>query len=179
MKLLKNQGSDRVVDELRANLTAGGGLDVATPALSLFAYGELREALRRLSSCRLILPLVAANPQSLLGSDLDRAYRNQLSAHSLAGSLAEWLSKGVQVRAAPGSLPQATLVTKDADGAPLQVISGNCPITTDGLGITPANRFSLVQATETQEESRLFSGWFTQLWDALPNADAREALLPG
>ena len=61
----------------------------------------------------------------------------------------------------------------------MQVISGNCPITTDGLGITPANRFSLVQATETQEESRLFSGWFTQLWDALPNADAREALLPG
>jgi hypothetical protein len=177
MKLLKNQGSDRVVDELRANLMAGGSLDVATPALSLFAYGELREALRRLSSFRLILPLVAANPQSLLGSDLDRAYRNQLSAHSLAGSLAEWLSKGVQVRAAPGSLPQATLVTKNADGTPLQVISGNCPLTTDGLGITPANRFSLVQATETQEESRLFSAWFTQLWDALPNADAREALL--
>jgi hypothetical protein len=38
MKLLKNQGSERVIDELRANLTVGGSLDVASPDLSLFAY---------------------------------------------------------------------------------------------------------------------------------------------
>jgi hypothetical protein len=178
MKLLKNQGSERVIDELRANLTAGGSLDVASPDLSLFAYGELREALRRLSSCRLILPFAQTNAQSLLGSDLDRGYRNQLSAHQLARHFAAWLRQAVEVKAAPGPLPQATLVTKTEDGTPSRVISGNCPLTTDGLGITPGNQFSLVQATETPEESQLLAAWFTQLWSALPaTADGKEALL--
>lgn len=178
MKLLKNQGTDRVIDELRASLTAGGRLDAASPDLSLFAYGELREVLRRLSSSRLIVPLPQADAQSLLGSDADRGSRNQLSSHKLARDLAEWLRKSVEVKAAPGPLPQATLVTKNADGTPAKVISGNCPLTTDGLGITPANQFSLVQATETPAESQLLAGWFTQMWNALPaSADGKTALL--
>jgi SNF2 family DNA or RNA helicase len=70
------------------------------------------------------------------------------------------------------------LVVKSADGSPSKVISGNCPLTTDGLGITPGNQFSLVQATETPEESKLLAAWFTQMWDALPaSADAKAALL--
>jgi SNF2 family DNA or RNA helicase len=177
MKLLKNQGTDRVIDELRASLTAGGSLDAASPNLSLFAYGELREVLRRLSGTRLIVPPLEADAQPLLGSDADRGSRNQLSAHKLARDLAEWLRKAVEVKAAPGPLPQATLVAKNADGTPTKVISGNCPLTTDGLGITPANQFSLVQATETPEESQLLAGWFTQMWNALPAAAAGKAAL--
>jgi SNF2 family DNA or RNA helicase len=116
--------------------------------------------------------------QSLLGSDADRGSRNQLSAHKIAHDLAGWLRKSVEVKAAPGLLPQATLVAKNADGTPAKVISGNCPLTTDGLGITPANQFSLVQATETPEESQLLAGWFTQMWNALPaSTDGKAALL--
>jgi SNF2 family DNA or RNA helicase len=178
MKIIKNQGSERVIDELRTSLTVGGSLDAASPDLSLFAYGELREAFRRLSSCRLIFPNSQGNAQPLSGSSADRGYRNQLSAHKLALDLAEWLRTAVEVKAAPGPLPQATLVTKNADGMPEKVISGNCPITTDGLGITPANQFSLVQVTETSAESQLLSSWFTQMWSALPaTADGKAALL--
>lgn len=176
MKLLKNQGSDRVIDELRASVAGGGSLDAATPDLSIFGYGELRDVLNRLSSCRLVLPREETN--ALLGSDSDRGYRNQLSNHKLARDFAVWLSKSVEVKAAPGALPQATLVVGDGDGEASKVISGNCPLTTDGLGITPGNQFSLVQATETPGESRLFAAWFTQLWDALPaSGDAKKALL--
>ena len=178
MKLLKNQGSERVIDEMRASLSVGGGLDAAIPAISLFAYGELRDALRRLSESRLVLPLAHTNTQTLLGSDLDRSYRNQLSAHHLARDFAEWLRKSVQVKTAPGLLPQAILVAKNADGSPTSIISGNCPLTTDGLGITPANQFSLVQATETPQECQLLAMWFTHLWNALPaSADCKESLL--
>jgi SNF2 family DNA or RNA helicase len=178
MKLLKNQGADRVVDELNACLTRGGSLDAASPDFSLFAYGELRALLRGLSSSRLILPLNPTNPKFLLGADADRGSRNQLSARGLARDLAEWVRKAVEVRAAPGPLPQATLVAKNADSVPTKVISGNCPLTTDGLGITPANQFSLVQATETAEESQLLAAWFTQMWNALPaSAEGKAALL--
>ena len=178
MKILKNHSTDRVIDELRACLTTGGRLDVASPELSLFAFGELREVLRRLSGTRLILPLVQASGQSLLGTEADRGFRNQLSAHKFARDLTEWLHKAVDVKAAPGPLPQAALVAKNADGTPTKVISGNCPLTTDGLGITPANQFSLVQATETPEESQPLAGWFNQMWNGLPSsADGKAALL--
>lgn len=178
MKLLKNQGSERVIDELRANLTASGSLDAASPKLSLFAFGELLERLRRLASCRLILPLASANTASLLGSASDRGARNQLTARFLARQLAEWLRQNVEIKAVPGPLPQATLVARRNDGSPLQVISGNCPLTTDGLGITPANQFSLVQATETPEESELLAAWFTQMWESLPaSVEGKETLL--
>ena len=178
MKLLKNQGTERVVDELRASLKAGSSFDAASPDLSVFAFSELRETLQKLSSCRMILPTVQSGPASLLGTDSDRGFRNQLNSHKVARDLADWLRRAVEFKSAPGMLPQATLVAKSADGTPIQVISGNCPLTTDGLGVTPGNQFSLVQATETPEESRLLASWFTQLWTALPSGtEAKEALL--
>lgn len=177
MKLLKNQGAERVIDELRASLTAGGSLDAASPDLSLFAYGELRGTLRHLSSCRLILPPAKSDTQFLLGSDADQGFRNQLSSQKLARDLAEWIRKFVEVKAATRPLPQATLVAKNTDGTPSQVISGNCPLTTDGLGITPANQFSLVQATETPEESQLLAAWFLQMWNALPASEESKTTL--
>lgn len=178
MKLLKNQASERVIDELRSQLSAGGGLDAASPHLSLFAYAEMRETLRRIAKCRLIIASTNTGPESLIGSSVDRSFRNQLSSRLLAHDFAEWLNKLVEVKATPALLPQATLVARDADGNPAQVISGNCPLTTDGLGITPTNQFSLVQATETREESQLLAAWFAQMWDALPtSADTKAALL--
>ena len=40
MKLIKNSGGDRVVDELRQCLAPNGTLDLATPAFSLFAFAD-------------------------------------------------------------------------------------------------------------------------------------------
>ena len=178
MKLLQNQGSQRVLDELLANLKPGGRLDAASPDLSLFAYGELQEALRSLAGCRLILPASSEKAHALLGSEADRGSRNQLTTQHLARDLAQWLERAVEVKVAPGSLPQATLVAKDADETPKQVISGNCPLTTDGLGTTPSNQLGQVLATETSEESQLLAGWFVQQWNALPvSSEGKAALL--
>ena len=178
MKLLKNQGAERVIDELRSSFSEGGGFDVATPALSVFAYGELREALRKLAGGRLLLPLPVKSPLALLGTAADRSYRNQLKTRKLAQDLSDWLAKSVEVKGASTPIPQATLVVNDATGQPVKVIAGNCPLSTDGLGITPANQFSLVQATESPEESQMLAAWFTQMWNALPaSADGKAALL--
>ena len=178
MKILPNQGAERVLDELRVNLMAGGGLDAASPGLSLFAYGELRENLGRLASFRLALPLDQTCASSLLGGVADRSSRNQLRARELASDFARWLRKSAEVKLAPGPLPQAILVTKQPDGTSNRVISGDCPLTTAGLGLTPGNQFSLVQATETADETQRLASWFTQLWDALPaSLDGKATLL--
>jgi hypothetical protein len=47
MKLIKNTGSDRVIDQLRLTLAPPSSLDMASPAFSLFASAELRELWKR------------------------------------------------------------------------------------------------------------------------------------
>lgn len=178
MRLIKNQGDDRVVDALRSCLSAGDSFHAVTPEFSLFAYGELRDVLRKLAGCRLILPSGKVTPKTMLGTDADRGHRNQLQSRALANDCSAWIQSSVEVKNAPGILPQATLVATSPDASAIRVISGSCPLTTDGLGVTPGNQFSLVQATEAPEEAKLLAAWFTQLWDALPaTADGKESLL--
>ncbi len=144
MRLLKNSGNDRVVDELRKCLTPQGALDIASPTFSLFAFGEIQELLSKLAKCRLVFPSAEAGDPSLVGATSDRTYRNRLQLRWLAKQCATWLEAKADVKNAPGMIPQATLIAGGADAALNRVITGNCPFTTEGLGITPGNQFSLI-----------------------------------
>lgn len=166
MRLIKNSGSNRVVDELRQVLVPQGSLDIASPAFSLFAFGEIREQLARLAKCRLLVPASEAGDLSLLGTSSDRAYRNRLQARWLARQCAAWLEAKAEVKNAPSEIPQATLIA-GGDVALARVITGNCPFTTEGLGITPGNQFSLIQVAESAEECALLGAWFAGLWNSL------------
>jgi hypothetical protein len=178
MKLIKNSGSDRVIDELRRSLMQKGNLDVASPAFSLFAFAELQELLVRLAKCRLVIPDILTNDLALLGTDADRAYRNRLQVRGLAQRCAAWVESSVEVKNAPGMIPQAALMVSDAQTSLNRVMTGHCPFTTEGLGITPGNPFSLIQAAENAEESALLRGWFAHLWHSLPNSpEPKRALL--
>ena len=56
MKLVRNTGTDRVVDVIRPHLGRGHRLDLLTSALSLFAFEEISREARDLEGCRLVLP---------------------------------------------------------------------------------------------------------------------------
>ena len=60
---------------------------------------------------------------------------------------------------------------RDALEAPLQVVLGSFAFSTQGLGITPGNPLSLIQASENAAESVALSGWFDSLWSSLQPAD--------
>ncbi|NLF69853.1 MAG: hypothetical protein GX575_12475 [Candidatus Anammoximicrobium sp.] len=178
MRLIRNSGGDRVVDELRQSLGSHGTLDIATAGFSLFAFAEVQELLSRLSKCRLLAPDGQTTDLILLGGPSDRSYRNRLLGRWLAKQCEAWLEATVDVKTAPAGLPQATLIVGNGDGSPTRVISGNCPFTTEGLGITPGNQFSLIQATENAEECTILVVWFTGLWDSLPESpEPKRALL--
>jgi len=51
MKLIRNTGTDRVIDLLRPQLTAGRQCDIVTPAISLFAFSALLFNGRRGQRC--------------------------------------------------------------------------------------------------------------------------------
>lgn len=168
MKIIKNSGNERVIDELRKCLIAQSTLHIASPSFSLFAFGEVRELLQKLDKCRVVLPNAKAGDLGIVDSIADRPFRNRLQTRWLAKQCAEWIEKTTEIKRVPGVIPQATLITESSEKALNRVITGNCSFSTEGLGITPGNQFGLIQLSESAEECSLLGSWFTSLWDSLP-----------
>lgn len=175
MKLIKNTGSDRVIDELRQTLAPSSSLDLASPAFSIFAFAELRDLLEKLDACRMVIPATDEHDLGLTGLETDRAFRNRLQLRWLARECTAWVKKKVDLRGAPAMLPQSILIAGKPDSELHRVITGNCAFTTEGLGITPGNQFSLIQCSEKPEESTILGSWFTNLWNTLPASDHQKA----
>jgi hypothetical protein len=175
MKLVKNTGTDRVIDELRKSLLPPSSLDLASADFSLFAYAELRDLLEKLETCRIILPNAEREELGLTGSNADRAFRNHLQLRWLARECGAWIRRKAELRIAPGRLPQSILIGGVPESEKQRVITGNCAFTTEGLGITPGNQFGLIQCSEKPEESAVLGSWFTSLWSALPASDQHKA----
>ena len=177
MKIVRNVGAERVIDLVRPRMLSGHQLDAVTPALSLFAFAELITEAVRLDKARLLLPQESVDLASL-GSEADRASRNQLRTRWLAKRFSEWLAAKAEIRRAVGTVPQAALVLRDAQAKPQQVVLGSFALTTEGLGTTPGNPLSLIQASETAEESQLLSQWFDVQWAALQaQPEAKQRLI--
>lgn len=178
MRLISNSGNQRAVDELRNCLGQTAQLDFATSEFSLFAFAELRGLLRQIESCRLVLPAPGNSDLMLLGSDADRATRNQLLAPWLAKECRDWLVGKAIVREAPAFLPQCLIAAVDRASARQTVLVGNCPFTTQGLGLAVGNQFGLVQVCERDDECEMFRKWFTGVWESCASgSDAKQRLL--
>jgi len=177
MRLVKNTGTDRVIDELRRSLLPPSSLDLASSEFSLFAYAEVRELLDKLDACRIVLPNSGGEELGLTGSNADRAFRNRLQLRWLARECGTWIRRKAELRIAPGRLPQSILIGGVPASEQQRVITGNCAFTTEGLGVTPGNQFGLIQCSEKPEESAVLGSWFTSLWSALPTSEQQKTAL--
>ena len=181
MKLIHNTGADRVIDLMRPHLKRGNQLGCVTPSFSLFAFAELRDAITALERVQLVLPPGDAE-LGFLGSEGDRAARNRLQVRWLANQCAKWIGDKVDLRRAAGPVPQGAAVIRNGQEQPEQVVLGSFAFSTDGLGLTPGNPLSLIQASESADEAAQLARWFDHQWAALRthSADAssgREVLL--
>ncbi len=181
MKLIQNTGADRVIDLIRPHLKHGNQLGCVTPSFSLYAFAEMREALSVLDRVQLIL-----SPDNgaleFLGAEGDRAARNRLQARWLANQCASWISRKVDLRRALGPVPQGAVVMRKPDATPEQVVLGSLAFSTAGLGLTPGNPLSLIQASESAEEAAQLARWFDQQWASLQgqsgeSTSGRDALI--
>jgi hypothetical protein len=180
MKFVSNAGTDRVLDLVRPWLKADNGLDMVSPTLSLFAFAEVLGDAAKLANARVVLPAGQAEGHddlSLLGSAKDRAARNKLQGPWLARKLAAWLEQIGNVRQAAGGIPQGTLVLRDTSGTAQQAVLGSFSFSTEGLGLTPGNPLSLIQASETSAEAQMLSQWFDAQWASLNPQPEAKALL--
>ena len=190
MKLVRNTGSDRVADIIRPYLGDASFIDALSPALSIFAFGELIVGLNRAPTCRLVLPL-GLDSHAMLGAASDRASRNRLQSRWLAARLHAWLEDSAAVRLAGSSVPQGSLILRGPSNEPVQALLGAVGLTSEGLGLAPGNPLNLIQASETPDEAVMLAQWFDDgTWDdiydkylgdveGLPKAaDARAKLPP-
>ena len=177
MKLIHNTGADRVIDLMWPHLKRGNQLGCVTPSFSLYAFAELRDALSGLDRVQLILP--PDNEElEFLGGEGDRAARNRLQARWLANQCAKWISEKVDLRRALGPVPQGAAVMRKPDATPEQVVLGSFAFSTDGLGLTPGNPMSLIQASESADEAMQLAKWLDHQWAALrAQPDTRDALI--
>jgi hypothetical protein len=177
MRIVPNSGSDRVIDLARASLESGGTVDLMSPVFSLFAFAELLDQLNGASGARLVLPADDAS-LSILGGAADRAARNRLQARWLAEQAASWIESKAQIRRPESGVPQAALVVRDGAEAPEVAALGSFAFSTGGLGITPGNPMSVIQASESAEEAARLAQWFDATWTALPaNANDQADLI--
>jgi hypothetical protein len=177
MRIVSNAGSDRLIDLARAALGPGRTVDLMSPAFSLFAFRELLEDLESVESARLVLGSADAS-LALLGGDADRSSRNRLETRWVAAQAVEWLGSRVQVRRPAAGVPQAALVVRDARSEPSVGVLGSFAFSTDGLGITPGNPMSVIQASESSAEAGQLAHWFDTAWAGLADGpDARSGLI--
>jgi len=175
MKLIRNTGTDRVIDLIQPHLRSGNQLDCISPTFSLFAFTQLRAALFDLGRTHLILPSEEGSLE-LLGAEGDRADRNRLQARWLANQCLKWLSEKVDIRRALGPVPQGAVVMRAEDAKPEQVILGSLAFSTAGLGLTPGNPLSLIQASESSDEAVQLAQWFDLQWASL-EGESKDATL--
>ena len=166
MKIVRNTGTERVIDLIRPSLDLSSQLDMVTSSLSLFAFAELIRELFALAKARLLVPPDGTD-LAFLGNDADRSARNRLQTCWLAKRCAAWVQDKGEVRRARDGVPQGAIILRDDNGSPQQAVLGSFGFSTDGLGITPTNPLSLIQASETVDESQLLSQWFDGQWNAL------------
>ncbi len=91
------------------------------------------------------------------------------------------LDQAAQVRLVPGKLPQSALITDSATGDSPEnpvpggvAITGDCSLTTRGLGLAAGNQFSLIQCSETEAERQLFAQLSEATWQAVgPDSQER------
>jgi SNF2 family DNA or RNA helicase len=182
MKILMNSGNERVIDVLKASLKRGSSVDLATNDVSLFAFGELYQTLELCTHVNLLY-----TPQTIphegswypgnpfLGSIVERPYRNRLESVWLAKRMVAWWAHCGAVRSLTVHIPQAAIIIRDLRQVPVVALLGACSFSTEGFGLTPGNRYGIVQMTQTVEETRAVAQWFDQIWEETQPQGASES----
>ena len=143
--------------------------------MSAFGIQALLDVGRKAPAARLLVPPADTLVEGAAGSVADRAERNRLTLRGAAARAIGWFDR-IDARAAPGRLPQSTLIV-DADGRGTTAMVGACSLTTEGLGLTPADRLGIVQVAQDDAEIAMFAEWFDDQWQALPPTDGAGAAI--
>lgn len=131
-KVLDNK-KNRVVDELKAELTRGSKLSIISAFFTIYAYAELKKELNKVESTRFIFTeptfvkrdrelirefyIEHRNENRLFGNEFEIKLKNEMKQAAIAKECAKWLSEKAEIKSLKRSnLAQPRLVYMENEG---------------------------------------------------------------
>lgn len=183
--LIDNKTNGLVGDEIQKALEDKSKLSVLSGLFSLYAFTELKSALSKVDSIRLLLscsPHVQAGTSSvneigLIGGPNDRRFRNKLDMANVAHECANWVRKKAQIRSIQTEASHNLFHVQNANGD-ATAIHGSSPFTTDGLGRNPGSGIAINTLSTSPDETQSLLELFDSIWDNPDEAsDIKEQFL--
>lgn len=185
-KIIDNRKNGKVVNELRENILKGSKLSVISAYFTIYAYAELKKELSKVNNFRFLFTepsfsenekeiqrqfYIQHNINSISGNEFEMKLRNELRQSAVAKECADWLRKKAEIKSLRKENPaQPRLIHIDNNDDSV-CINGSVDFTTDGLGITPSNRFDSNTCMYGNEFTNVYLQMFDELWN---NEDAVE-----
>lgn len=156
-KMLDNKKNGTVHEELRDNIKNGTKLSVISAYFTIYAYNELRKEFNKVKNMRFIFtkPSFLKNDnqqyreyyinrnfeKDLFVNEFEIKLRNELTQGHIARNCAKWLEDKAEIKSFKSintAQPRMIYIENDDEHV---LINGSVDFTTDGLGITPSNRY--------------------------------------
>jgi hypothetical protein len=174
MRIIKNIGSDRVIDYFNSVLPRAKSIDLAPSQLSLAAWPQIRRTIRS-SNVRLLLNQSVLGKAYLAGGNHEGLLRSELTMRGSAVDIATFIEERGDVRITPLPIMQSLITAEKVDQAGV-AFQGSCSLDAAGLGLVPAGALSLIQVTETDQEAGVLQSWFDGAWQQT-KPDGRDIFL--
>ncbi len=178
MELIDNT-TKTLKDDLAAEIHAGSRISIAAACFSIYAFQELKKALKGIDELRFIFtsPTFTAEKQpkerreyyiprlnrerSLYGTEFEVKLRNELTQKAIARECAEWIRRKARFRSnTTQEVMQGFLTVDETSYMP---ISG---FTTVDLGCERGNNvYYFINKINSAENGRYFLTLFDQLWN--------------
>lgn len=177
--IIDNRKNGKVVSELKENIFKGSKISVISAYFTIYAYEELKRELSKVESFRFLFtePSFSDNGKeiqrqfyiqhnnAISGNEFEMKLRNEMRQSAIAKECAEWLRNKAEIKSLRKENPaQPRLIHIDNDDDSI-CINGSVDFTTDGLGITPSNRFDSNSCMYGNEFTTVYLQMFDELWN--------------
>lgn len=180
-KILDNKKNGKVADEIRENLKRGSDLSVIFAYFTIYAFEELKKELAKINEMRFIFTEPSFIKQtkelhrefyiehniggSLSGNEFEIKLRNEMKQSAIAKECAAWLRDKAKIKALRKENPAQNRLFYVDNGEDSISINGTFDFTTDGLGVTPSNRFDMNTCMYGKGATSAFLQMFNELWE--------------
>lgn len=186
-KIIDNRNTGIVGDVLKNEIKDGAKLSILSAHLSIYAYKELRDELRKIDNLRFLFtePTFTNNEEdkeqkrefllkkrhrenSISGNEYEISLKNELNQSAIAKEFAEWLKEKVEIKSVKDTKNRPQIMFK---GISIQnehdesVIQGSLDFDASGLGYTSSPEYVMNHFAKDKMVTQQFIGWFNQFWD--------------
>ena len=179
--LLDNRNNGYVGHELKKHSFENSQLAVLSSLFTIYGFATLHKELSKLSNSRLLLTdWQDQTLQSLIGTEAEVRFTNQLNQRRIARECAEWISGKVEVKASQETHQSSqNLIHLIPNGSSNHfAVHGSAVLTPTGLGEIRSNGFQMNTGISDTETTQQLLSWFDNIWsDESTTRDIKKELV--